>query len=157
MQQNNLIPLDINNDDHLNIMYTVRTHPLVIPFLRGSPPADFVSHITYLQNLPPQKQFFLIQTNLSLCGYCQITYETIHIEIGIALHPDFCNKGIGSFVLLQLLKLLSTQNKSIILFVKKDNIRAIALYEKYGFKQNSDENEYGEYRMEFHFKEDIIL
>lgn len=156
MQQDiKLIELDVENEHHLRIMYAVRTHPQIVPFLRGAPPPDFSRHVDYLRNLPSQKKFFLVQSDSSLCGYCQITYANTDVEVGMALHPDFCNRGIGSKALSQLLQLLvhdeKAQNKSIILFVKKDNSRAIALYNKYSFKCVGNENEYGEYLMEFTF------
>lgn len=148
MRQNiNLIEFDPENENALRIMYSVRAHPEVVPFLRGAPPVDFSSHVNYLRNVPAGKKFLLVQLGTSLCGYCQLTFAAAHIEIGMALHPDFCNQGIGSEALFQLLELLNTQNQSIILFVKKDNFRAIALYGKYGFKRVGEENEYGEYLM----------
>jgi ribosomal protein S18 acetylase RimI-like enzyme len=149
----NLIELDTANQNHLITMYSVRTHSQVVPFLRGAPPPDFSSHVHYFRSLGPHKKFFLVQSESSLCGYCQLTFADTHVEIGMALHPDFCNQGIGSIALSQLLKVLfqndKAQNKSIILFVKKDNFRAIALYSKSGFKRVGNENEYGEYLMEF--------
>ncbi len=152
LQNIDLIELDIEDENHLRTMYSVRTHSQVIPLLRGDPPADYWYHVNYLRNSPSQKKFFLVQSDSSLCGYCQCTYATEHVEIGMALHPDFCNKGIGSKALALLLELLpqkvNAKNKSIILFVKKDNFRAIALYDKYGFKRVGNENEYGEYLME---------
>jgi small conductance mechanosensitive channel len=148
VQQNiELVPLDAEDENHLRAMYCVRSHPEVTSFLRGAPPSDYTCHITYLRNCPPQKRFFLVRSESSFVGYCQLTDTQDHVEIGMALHPDFCNQGIGSKALASLLELLQNtgQEKSIILFVKKDNLRAIALYRKYGFERVGNENEYGEY------------
>lgn len=152
MQQNiKLIPLDIENEDHVRTLYSVRTHPEVVSCLRGPPPANYADHVRYLRNLSVHKKFFLVQQNSSLCGYCQLTHTDNHVEIGMALHPDFCNRGIGSKALSLLVEYLlqneSTQNKKLFLYVKKDNARAIALYSKFGFERIGNENEYGEYLM----------
>lgn len=150
-KQAKLIELDKNNADHLGIMYSVRTHPDVDRYLRGAPPARFEDHVNYLRRVGPHKKFYLVQIESLLSGYCQLTLSDNQVEIGMALHPDYCNKGIGSMALALLLARLQedeeTKNKSVILFVKKDNPRAIALYHKYGFQIIGNENEYGEYLM----------
>lgn len=152
MQQNvSLAALDKNNDAHLSIMYTVRTHPEVDRHLRGSPPANFDTHVNYLKKVGPHKRFYVVQFENALCGYCQLTLSDAHVEIGMALHPDFCNKGIGSKAMSQLLEILQgdveTSPKPVILYVKNDNPRAIALYQKHHFKCEGAVNEYGEYLM----------
>ena len=153
MQQNiDLIELDKHDSLHLEILYIVRSHPEVDRYLRGTPPANFSAHVNYLQNISPHKRFYLVQTNDSFCGYCQLTISENHVEVGMALHPDYCNKGIGSKALSSLLERIrqdnEIKNKPLILYVKKDNLRAIALYTKQGFKRIGAENEYGEYLME---------
>ena len=79
------------------------------------------------------------------------TISDDHVELGISLHPDHCNKGIGSMAMSLLLMHLQqseeSKNKSLILFVKKYNFRATALYAKYNFKRVGNENEYGQYLM----------
>lgn len=148
LQNISLIELDKNNPDHVGLMYIVRSHPEVDKYLRGTAPENFFEHVKYLFHLKPGKKFFLIQSNLSLCGYCQYTISDSQVEIGMALHPHFSNKGIGSQTMALLLSKLQndemTKGKTVILFVKKDNLRAIALYEKYDFKREK-ENEFEEY------------
>lgn len=144
-----LIALDVGDESHVHILYSVRTHPQVVPFLRGPPPPDFSRHVEYLRNLPSQKRFFVVRLGASLCGYCQLTYDPAHVEIGMALHPDFWDKGIGSQALYCLLEFLQSENRSILLFVKKSNLRAISLYKKRGFKQVGEENEQAEYLMSY--------
>lgn len=152
MQQKvRLIELDQNNQVHLNVMYSVRSNPDVDRYLRGCPPTNFDSHVSYLQNVGSLKKFYLIEVNTSLSGYCQLTVSDVQVEIGMALHPDYYSKGIGSVAMSKLLNLLQNneefKNKSLILFVKKDNLRAISLYTKYGFMRKGEENEHGEYLM----------
>lgn len=152
MQPNlSLIHLDKSNPDHLAMMYSVRTHPEVDRYLRGSPPASFFDHVNYLRRVGPHKKFYLIQVETLLCGYCQLTVSEDQVEIGMALHPNHCSKGIGTRAMPLLLELAQQDeemsHKSFILFVKKDNSRAIALYAKYDFKRIGNENEHGEYLM----------
>lgn len=153
MQQKiNLINLDIDNVEHLAIMYTVRTHPEVDRYLRGDPPSSFDRHVDYLRKINPQfRKFYLVEVESALCGYCQLTVDEEHVEFGMALHPDFCNRGIGSAAMSLVFPRLQQdegiKNKTVILYVKKDNPRAIALYQKLGFQIVGSENEHGEYLM----------
>lgn len=152
MQLNiSLVELDRSQPAHLEIMYAVRSHPEVAKYLRGNPPATFDSHINYLQRVRGQKQFFVVMAGMDPCGYCQLTPTQDSIEIGMALHPDYSNKGIGSKALALLLMFVqkndSAKKKPLILYVKKDNARAIALYNKFGF-QTLSENEFNEFLMQ---------
>lgn len=152
MQQNShLIELDKDNQEHLNLMYLVRAHPEVDCCLRGNPPENYSSHVNYLQSIGPHKKFYIIQSQWVLCGYCQLTLSNENIEIGMALHPNFCNRGLGSKALAELLQIIQEEykNKELILFVKKDNLRAISLYRKHSFEQVGEENEWGEYLMKW--------
>lgn len=150
-QDTNLIDLDKNNHDHLITMYSVRTHPDVDQYLRGTPPANFVDHVNYLCRVGSHKKFYLIEVDSLLGGYCQLTLTNDYVEVGMALHPDYCNKGIGTTAMSLLLSRVQqdpeVSAKPLILFVKKDNLRAIALYRKYGFQCVGNENEYGEFLM----------
>ncbi len=147
-----LIAFDTKDESHVHTLYSVRTHPQVVPFLRGPPPPDFSRHVEYLRKLPSQKRFFVVRLGASLCGYCQLTYDPAHVEIGMALHPDFWDRGIGFQALSCLLEFLHSEkapNRAILLFVKKSNLRAISLYKKHGFKQQGEENEQAEYLMSY--------
>jgi len=156
-----LVALDRDNPSHVATLYAVRTHGEVACFLRGAPPASFADHQRYLQRLGPQKSFYLVQVGEALAGYCQLTASEGALEIGMALHPDYCNRGVGSEALAQLLQLLQgrddlTRGRSLLLFVKKENARAIALYRKYGFSSDGDLNDDGEYRMQRPWPDPIL-
>jgi len=146
-QEISLIELDIDDSAHLATLFSIRSHPDVIPFLRQTPPPDFSHHVHYLRSLGSEKRFFLVRSASTLVGYCQLTFicqEPTQVEIGMALHPDHCNQGIGSLALRLLLKRLPPESQ-VLLYVKKDNYRAMALYKKFGFNRTCDENEYGEF------------
>lgn len=144
-----LVPLNVDIEDHLELMYRVRTHPDMEKYLRGLPPSNYEQHIHYLKNAG-SKCFFLVQHGDHLIGYCQLTLADAHTEIGMALHPEFCGKGIGTAALNLLLKTVEASphfNQNLILYVKSNNLRAIALYAKYGFVREEEINKYGEYLM----------
>jgi RimJ/RimL family protein N-acetyltransferase len=135
-----LLPLNKQNETHLQLMYEVRTHPAVASRLSGIPPADYKQHLHYLTNIT-NKTFFIIIADHIPCGYCQATTKQNEIELGWALHPTWWGKSIGSTAV----KLLIDHAKkhypshSIYLTVKKDNPAAIHIYKKNGFIiQNTD-------------------
>ncbi len=154
-----LVELELRNFTHLHTLFSVRTHPDVSKYLRGPPPHSFTEHIAYLTRLGTNKKFYLVELqssccfsiDSSFCGYFQLTYSDESIEMGIALSPKFSNKGIGSKAMSLLLTMLTqdekAKDKSLILFVKADNPRAIALYKKHGFMCSEHINEYGEFLM----------
>lgn len=152
-----LVALDLNDLDHLNLMYSVRTHPDVDQYLCQLPPADFSKHVQYLKKAMQSgtKRFFVIDSQDHLCGYCHVTSREDTLELGWALHPDWWGKGIGKCSVSLLIQLLQefglAEGKVLTLIVKKDNIKAISLYKKSGFVILG-ETEHQEYRMQYtHF------
>jgi RimJ/RimL family protein N-acetyltransferase len=143
-----IIPLDRQNDLHLQTMYTVRTHPKVAACLTTSPPTNYSQHLHYLRNIAPNKPFFIITADQIPCGYCQIT-DKDPIELGWALHPDWWGKSIGSAAVQLLLAYVQQTypHKSLCLFVKRDNLAALHIYKKYGFSIQSFDSEKNEYFM----------
>ncbi|WP_017294980.1 ribosomal protein S18-alanine N-acetyltransferase [Geminocystis herdmanii] len=68
--------------------------------------------------------------------------EEAHLTI-LAIHPDFQGQGFGKLLLTKLLK--EAQNKSLeraTLEVGENNIKALSLYEKFGFKEAGRRKKY---------------
>jgi ribosomal protein S18 acetylase RimI-like enzyme len=66
-----------------------------------------------------------------------------HTEISaVCTHPDFLGKGYAAALMRHQLTLILSQNQIPFLQVRADNSRAIALYERLGFKQNRVMNFY---------------
>lgn len=60
--------------------------------------------------------------------------EEAHISL-LAIHPDFQGRGLGKLLLLSLLKdAVNRKLERATLEVKETNIKALSLYEKFGFK-----------------------
>jgi RimJ/RimL family protein N-acetyltransferase len=149
-----LVPLELHNQEHLNLMFVVRTHPEVAKHLIQCPPDNFDTHIQYLHRVlnSSAKNFYIICSQKNLCGYCHVNFLGKTLELGWALHPDWWGKGIGKSSVLLLVQLLQNSGladrRSLILSVKKDNTRALSLYKKCGFVILS-ESENQEYLMQY--------
>lgn len=66
-----------------------------------------------------------------------------HTEISaVCTHPDFLGKGYAAALILHQLHQILSQNQQPFLHVRDDNDRAIALYERLGFKANRPMNFY---------------
>ena len=62
-----------------------------------------------------------------------------HTEISaVCTHPDFLGKGFAARLLLHQARLIREQGNIPFLHVRSDNARAIAIYERTGFKVNSE-------------------
>jgi len=125
-------------------MFLVRSHPAVSQFMPGSPPANFLQHTQYLYNVK-NKLFFIVYEEETPCGYAQCTFSGEEIELGWALHPDYWGKGIGTTAVQQLVDVIAAHNKRIVLYVQKNNPRALAIYQKQGFsllEKGTDEKQY---------------
>lgn len=151
LQNVRLLPLDVNNEEHLDLMFKTRTHPDVIPLLTMKPPTSFETHVAYLKGVNPLlKEFYIVKANDELSGYCQATIGQNEVEFGWTLHPNFWNKGIGTAAVKELV-LLSFKNHPQEnvrkLLVKKNNLRAITVYEKCGFKISKEGLNQNEWEM----------
>jgi predicted GNAT family acetyltransferase len=66
-----------------------------------------------------------------------------HTEISaVCTHPDFLGKGYAATLMRHQVKFILAQNQIPFLHVRADNSRAIALYERLGFKENRVMNFY---------------
>jgi len=96
-----------------------------VSFLNGDSP--FLKSFVYLENNIP----------VGLISYSLI-YDRIELEY-IWVQKEFRKCGIGSKLMD---KMLSEDASNITLEVRKSNVDAICLYEKYGFKVVSVRNNY---------------
>lgn len=87
------------------------------------------------------------QTDIGACGLKNIT-KTDGEYWGYIGEKKYWGKGIGSKVMELIIELAKQKNlDSIWLNVIDDNIRAIRLYEKYGFVKKNEQNQFVEMRL----------
>lgn len=111
---------------------------LIPPFTRERI-ESWTSEIDYSKNLPilalireGEKERIICSATLSF--YTQKIYRHKG-EVGIAVHDDYQNLGLGTAVMKHILEIAKEKSlKKISLRVKADNNRAIHVYEKCGFK-----------------------
>ena len=53
--------------------------------------------------------------------------------IDIALLPEFCNRGLGTFLMKGIMKEAAEAGKPVRIHVERNNVRALAFYERLGF------------------------
>lgn len=143
----------------LMFLYKTRTNKLVDKNLIGNAPKSWQEHLNYLFTHQGKSKFIYIayEDNI-MVGYCQYNkniYEgtdiklSIHpsyrglgfseqyneVEVGFVIHPDHQGLGLGKKMVRELIELITKkdENSDITLWVKKDNIKAIKLYEDMGF------------------------
>ncbi len=93
------------------------------------------SYLETLAHLSPET-FLVVSLNGCIVGYSASVLRGSegHI-ISIAVHPNYRGIGIGEKLLMKSIKRLKDLGaKRVILEVKVDNIRALKLYQKLGFK-----------------------
>tara|TARA_B100000780_G_scaffold59085_1_gene37701 strand:- start:1010 stop:1435 length:426 start_codon:yes stop_codon:yes gene_type:complete len=94
--------------------------------------------------------FVLMEVD-KVIGYCHLEKENDLIWLGIAIIEKKIGMGFGNILIKHLIKEAEEkQIKEINLSVDKDNIKAISLYEKFGFKFKSEtrKNIFYEYNIE---------
>ena len=91
-----------------------------------------IETVEYEFNVNPFAKYLIYKENRNIVGYLYYSdiYERIEIN-QIEVEASNRNCGKGSMLLK---KLIDNVDKSITLEVKKDNIPAIKLYEKFNFK-----------------------
>jgi len=128
------------SEEELKFLYDTRTHPEIDKMLSGEPPKSYEQHLNYLNKVLGKTRWVYIAYNEenNKIGYSQIYDVTeTHLEVGFAIHPNFQGKGYGKSIVEETIKkaIETFPDKKIILYVKKDNPKAIHIYEKFGFEK----------------------
>ncbi len=102
----------------------------------------------FLSELGNKNAFYIVaMSDEDVVGYCGINFVCGEGSItNIAVHPQYRNKGIASTLLEEMIDFAKNKNLEFItLEVRESNIKAIKLYEKYGFlKVGSRKNYYSD-------------
>jgi len=103
-----------------------------VSFKEPYPPA----YLDYLASCASDT-FLVVEGNSQVLGYVIATERTDYLGhiISIAVHPGHRRKGLGELLMKSIIDLLARKGISTIrLEVRRDNIVAQSLYEKFGFK-----------------------
>ena len=78
---------------------------------------------------------FVFELDKKIIGYavCWYYFEELHIG-NFAIHPDFQGKGLGTILFERIFNTFNDY-KVAYLEVRKNNLAAIKLYNKFGFKE----------------------
>ena len=78
---------------------------------------------------------FIIENDNEVVGYSVCWYYLNELHIGnFAIHPDYQRKGLGKFFLKNIFKKFNKYHIAY-LEVRENNLAAINLYSKFGFKE----------------------
>jgi RimJ/RimL family protein N-acetyltransferase len=130
-------------------LYDLRRNEKITPLLIGSPPKNIEQHESWLfKNTVENKNrlVFLIKIDEKNIGYCQAYNITnTHVEVGFVIHPDHQGRGIGTWTVKSLVEKLKTMGetagKTVCLYVMRNNLPAVHVYEKLGFKRVNEDIE----------------
>jgi ribosomal-protein-alanine N-acetyltransferase len=92
----------------------------------------------YLDNLAAYASdtFLVVEENSQVLGYVIATTRTYNLGhiISVAVHPEYRGKGLGKLLMENIIDLLTRKGISTIrLEVRRGNVVAQRLYEKFGF------------------------
>ena len=105
--------------------------------LSGNPPESIEKHLNYLDKaVGISRWIYIAYDGDTKVGYSQvydITKETL--EIGFVIHPDHQGRGYGKSLVFETISKAKERfpDKKVILYVLRDNPKAIHIYKKLGF------------------------
>lgn len=126
-----------SDNEDLLFLFNTRRHPEVDKMLTGSAPQDYTQHLNYISKVQGKtKWLFVAFSDANCVGYGQVYDVTdSHLEVGFVIHPDYQGKGFGKEIvkatIARALELFP--NRKVVLYVRKDNDRAVHIYRKLGF------------------------
>lgn len=126
----------MNEDDIPDVLKISNSH------FKGNESWDYKSFISELSN--HLAHCFVIEDNSNILGFANVWIVAGEANINsIAVNKIFQSKGIGSQILHSILEYcIKNSTNEITLEVRKSNIRAQKLYEKYGFNINGERKNY---------------
>lgn len=96
-------------------------------------------------NLNPYAYYFVLEIDAKISGYIGLWIEDQAQIINFYVDKKYQNKGFGSMILKFVIELcIMSKVNNISLEVRESNIKAINLYEKYGFVKSYKRNSYYE-------------
>ncbi|NUM25121.1 MAG: GNAT family N-acetyltransferase [Candidatus Buchananbacteria bacterium] len=128
-------------------VWEIRNHPQVRE-VSGNPQAfSFESHNAWFENKyfsAGDNRCYVLEVAEVVSGYCRLDFDQQKkwYVISIALDPELQGRGLGNYLLQEVIKNFDRQVK-IFAEIKKTNAPSLKLFEKNGFKIfDEDENNF---------------
>lgn len=133
------------NAHEIQFLYETRRNLEIDSMLSGDPPKNMAQHIDYLDAVQNKTRWIyvakardIIKGNRvePMVGYSQVYAVTDStVEVGFAIHPNHQGKGYGKDLVLKTIAKAEEMfpDKTVILYVLRNNKKAIHIYEKLGF------------------------
>ena len=93
----------------------------------------------------PNDFFLSAYSSNKLIGSLRIKcIDNVYVIRDLYILPDYRGQGIGKKIMIYILDFLKPKHKKIVLYVDPNNIVAISLYTKLGFKLVNKNDKYGD-------------
>ena len=138
--------LNIAKSEHeIQFLYQTRKNPEIDSMLSGDPPENMSQHKDFISKVQGKTRWIyvakvrnIIKGNQvePIVGYSQVYSVTdMTVEIGFAVHPKYQGQGHGKDLVLKTISKAENMfpDKTVILYVLRNNKKAIHIYEKLGF------------------------
>ena len=151
----------IQND--LQFIYDLYMHPQVNSYLLYELMTIEEFKPIYEKLLEDGIKYVFEDENGTAIGMFKIfpwTHRSSHIAYlgGLAIHPDYTGKGFGVKMMQEIIELANQQGfKRIELSVATENLRAIKLYKKVGFKEEGIMRKYTYLKLEERFLDELLM
>ena len=147
--------LDISNPYEVLFMFGTRNHPEIEKWMLSSKESNFKDYIEELKNTREGTTVYICSEDGKFFGYFLVSYwkrgiENAHEDsatLGFIIHSDFQNKKLGQWMVQQSLDILKDYKNGISLCVNNNNVRAIHIYEKFGFKMSIEDEKFSWYSL----------
>lgn len=119
---------DIMNDEMLTLMGLPPDQRAMVSAFQVR-----AQRASYENDYPDARTLIIEAEGLAIGKYIYASRDSEIVFIDIAIVPGYQSRGIGSLVIGPQLREIHESGKTGYLRVRKDNVRAIALYERTGF------------------------
>ncbi|WP_353483542.1 GNAT family N-acetyltransferase [Haliscomenobacter sp.] len=145
-----------------SFFYSLYMHPQINPFLMYEQ-MDEEAFQPIFHDLQSQNQLFVFEYEGQMAGMFKIVpfaHRTSHIAYlgGVAIHPDFAGKGLGTQMLHEIIAHCGERGfLRLELSTATINERAIKLYEKVGFEKEGVYRNYCWLKSENRFLDEVVM
>ncbi len=132
-------PFHLLNDDRLLEVLRIRNDDRVRGWMDSQSPIDVNDHLSFCRSLSDRKDavYCVVESEGNIIGAVYLTQINLQrnvSELGLYRNPDFAVKGLG-MALMGIIEAISERVGvyTLVLRVRHENARAIALYRKVGY------------------------